>query len=338
MAPEYQSPDDDLESDRDDLEDRKESEQLSSQRRLIRIRSWWGIGIGGFVVAVHIGWLFLFSMIGAELDFSVLFRSIFFILGLFGLVAGIYGLYYARSLKIQDLTPSPEAIDFARRSEAVTPYFTMILIGSIIAVFVAQMTTGLEASIEAAAFDKSAFRNEGQYWRLLTGGALHGGLLHIYFNSQALYGFGSLMEYLSNRAHVAIVFLLAVIGGGLLSLVFMPDGISVGASGGIMGLIGYMAIYAYRRKAQLPPDFLKSMLINVGFIAAFGIIAYQLVDNFAHIGGFLVGAVYAFIQVPKDLKADPRKTNSIVNTLGIVAIAIYIAEAAFAIFRITGRA
>lgn len=313
-------------------------EYLAAQKSSIRKKAWWAVGIGGFVVAVHIGWLLLFGMLGAKPDFSVLFRSIFFILGLFGLAVGIYGLYYARSLSIQDLTPSVEAIAFARRSEAVTPYFTMILIGSIIAVFVAQMTTGLEASIEAAAFDKSAFRNEGQYWRLLTGGALHGGLLHIYFNSQALYGFGSLMEYLSNRAHVAIVFLLAVIGGGLLSLVFMPDGISVGASGGIMGLIGYMAIYAYRRKAQLPPDFLKSMLINVGFIAAFGIIAYQLVDNFAHIGGFLVGAVYAFIQVPKDLKADPRKTNSIVNTLGIIAIAIYIAEAAFAIFRITGRA
>jgi len=105
-----------------------------------------------------------------------------------------------------------------------------------------------------------------------------------------------------------------------------------------MGVFGYLLIYAYRRKQQLPPGFLKSLLVNVAFIAGFGIIAYQLVDNFAHVGGFLVGAVYAFIQVPKDLAADPRKTNSIINTLGIIAIAIYIAEAAFAIFRITGRA
>jgi len=207
-----------------------------------------------------------------------------------------------------------------------------------VAVFVAQMTSGLEKSIEAAGFVKPAFIDDGQYWRVLTGGALHGGLLHIYFNSQALYGFGSLMEFLSNRAHIAIVFLLAVIGGGLLSLVFMPEGTSVGASGGIMGLIGYMAIYAYRRREQLPPDFLKTMLINVGFIAAFGIIAYQLVDNFAHIGGFLVGAIYAFIQVPRDLTADPRKTSKVLDTLGIIAIAVYIAEAAFAIFRITGSA
>lgn len=333
MSYEFQAPEPEVE--RSQL---TPEEYLAEQKRSIRKKSFWAAGIGGFVVVVHIGWLLFFSMVGADPDFTVLFRSIFFILGFFFLCAGIYGLYYARSLSLADITPSEAAIEFARRSEASTPYFTMILIGSIIAVFVAQTTMGLEASIDAAGFVKPDFTEKGQYWRVLTGGALHGGILHIYFNSQALYGFGSLMEFLSNRAHVAIVFLLAVIGGGLLSLVFMPDGTSVGASGGIMGLIGYMAIYAYRRKAQLPPDFLKSMLINVGFIAAFGIIAYQLVDNFAHIGGFLVGAVYAFIQVPKDLAADPRRTNSFLDIAGIIAIAIYIAEAAFAIFRITDSA
>jgi len=105
-----------------------------------------------------------------------------------------------------------------------------------------------------------------------------------------------------------------------------------------MGIFGYLLIYAYKRKAQLPPDFLKSLLINVAFIAGFGIIAYQLIDNFAHVGGFLVGAVYAFIQVPKDLTADPRKVGKFVEIAGIVALAIYIAEAAFAIFRITDSA
>jgi membrane associated rhomboid family serine protease len=82
---------------------------------------------------------------------------------------------------------------------------------------------------------------------------LHGGILHIFFNGQALLGFGGLIEYLSNRAHLLIVFVLAIIGGGLCSLFFMPDGNSVGASGGIMGLIGYLAIYGFRRKRQLPP-------------------------------------------------------------------------------------
>ena len=190
----------------------------------------------------------------------------------------------------------------------------------------------------AAGFVREEIESNGQYWRLLTVGALHGGTLHILLNGNALYGLGGLVEYLSNRAHLSIVFVLSIIGGSLCSLYFGPFPYAVGASGGILGIFGYLLIYAYRRREQLPRDFLKNLLINVAFIAGFGIIAYQLVDNFAHVGGFLVGAIYAFIQVPRDLSADPRRTNSVINILGIIAIAIYIAEAAFAIFRITGSA
>ena len=101
-----------------------------------------------------------------------------------------------------------------------------------------------------------------------------------------------------------------------------------------MGLIGYLAVYGYRRKAQLPPGFLKSVLINIGLIAALGLIAYQIIDNFSHAGGLIIGALYGFVQVPKDLSQDPRKVSRFIEIAGIAALAIYIAEAAFAIFRI----
>ncbi|HEX6279914.1 MAG TPA: rhomboid family intramembrane serine protease [Pyrinomonadaceae bacterium] len=313
-------------------------EYLAAQKSAIRKKAWFGIGIGGFVVVVHLVWLMFFAMLGAEPDYSVLFRSIFFILGLFGLSAGIYGLYYARRLKIEDLTPSAEAIEFARRSQATTPYYTLIFVGAIVAVFVAQTSVGIDESILEASFVRTEIVSNGQYWRLLTVGALHGSFLHIFLNGNALYGLGGIVEYLSNRAHLAIVFVLSILGGSLASLFLGPFERSVGASGGVIGVFGYLLVYAYRRKEQLPPGFLKSLLVNVAFIAGFGIIAYQLVDNFAHGGGFLVGAVYGFIQVPRDLDKDPRKVSPVVNTLGIIAVAIYIAEALFAILRITGRA
>lgn len=307
---------------------------LAEQKSSIRKKSWWAVGIGGFVVLVHIAWLVLFGLAGADPDFSMLFRSIFFILGLFAFVAGIWGFYYARSLTLKDIIPSPQAIEFVRQSQAVKPYYTYLTVGCIVVVFIAQLSAGLENSIDAAGFVKPEFWRDGEYWRILTGGVLHGGFLHIYFNSQAMYGFGSLLEFLSNRAHLAIVFVLSVVGGGLLSLVFMPDGKSVGASGGIMGLIGYMAVYGYRRKQQLPPDFLKSMLINIGFIAAFGVIAYQLVDNFAHAGGLVVGAFYAIIQVPRNLEKDPRKAGRIIEVLGMIASAIIVGTAFLAVLKI----
>ncbi len=307
-------------------------EYLAEQKKRIRTRAFWGIGIGALVVIAHLGWLVLFSLIGLHPDYSILFQRIFFILGLFILAGGIWGWHYAKNLKLEDLIPSPEAADFARQSEITVPYFTYVLVGLIVAVTLAQLNLGdLEESRKIAGLEKEDFWQRGEYWRLLTSGVLHGGLLHIFFNGQALNGFGGLIEYLSNRAHLAIIFVLSIIGGGLCSLVFMPEGNSVGASGGIMGLIGYLTIYGFRRKRQLPPDFLKSMLINVGFIAAFGLIAYQIIDNFAHLGGFLVGAIYGFVQIPRDLKKNPRETNAAVELLGYAAMLIFVFTCIFSI-------
>lgn len=313
-------------------------EYLADEKRSIRKKAWWAVGIGGLVVLAHIFWLVFFSLMGADVEFSVLFRSIFFILGLFGLASGIYGLYYARKLTLEDLVPSQAAIEFARSSGPVTPYYTMILLAAMIAAFVAQNSVGIDPSVEAAGFARSRITENGEYWRLLTAGVLHGSFLHIFLNGNAFYSLGGLVEYLSNRAHLAIVFVLAILGGNLFSLAFSPFEYAIGASGGILGVFGYLLVYAMKRKEQVPPGFLRSLLINVAFIAGFGIIAYQLIDNFAHAGGFVTGAVYAFFQVPKDLDKDPRKVSRTVEILGMIAVAVYLAEALFAIMRITGRA
>ena len=306
-------------------------EYLAEQKSAIRKRSAWGIGIGAFVVGAHLAWLALFSFAGLNPDFSVLFRSILFILGLFIFGGGVWGLRYAKNLKLEDLVASPEAIEFARQAEFSTPYFTYLLLGLIVAVTLSQMSVELQEAVKIAGFVKPAFTNNGEYWRILTGATLHGGILHIFFNGQALLGFGGLIEYLSNLAHLLIVFVLAIIGGGLCSLFFMPDGNAIGASGGVMGLIGYLAIYGYRRRRQLPPDFLKNMLINIGFITVFGLIAYQIIDNFAHLGGFLTGAIYGFLQIPRDLQKNPREVGAIAELLGYAALIIYVLSCLFSI-------
>jgi len=309
-------------------------EFLAAQKSAIRKKSWWAIGIGAFVVLAHLA-LFSIVIFSNQLEniltWKDLFKSIFFILGLFALAGGIYGLRYAKNLVIEDYIASPEAIEFARQAALTSPIYTYILVGAIVCVTLAQFSVGLEKSVDLAGFDKPVFLQKNEWWRILTGGALHGGFLHIYFNGQALYGFGNLIEFLSNRAHLTIVFLLSIIGGGLVSLVFMPDGTSVGASGGIMGLIGYLAVYGYRRKRQLPPDFLKSMLINIGFIAAFGLVAWQIIDNFGHLGGFLVGAIYGFLQVPRKLEKNPREVSYFTEIIGAIALGIFIAACIFSI-------
>lgn len=214
------------------------------------------------------------------------------------------------------------------------PVYTILLIAAIGAVFVAQLVAGLDIAIAAAAFDKLSFRISHEYWRILTGATLHGGPLHVFMNCYAFYSFGRIFEMLSNRAHLAIVFLLAAVGGGVLSLIFAPDGISVGASGGILGIVSYLAVYAFKRRRFVSPEFRKSLLTNIGFILVFGLILYQQIDNFGHIGGLIVGAVYGLLQIPTDDHTDPRLASRSVEMAGIGALALYIATCIFSILLI----
>jgi membrane associated rhomboid family serine protease len=240
------------------------------------------------------------------------------------------GLHY----QTEETDPETEEYGPVGGVRVPIPVYTFILLACIIAVIAAQFAGGLDQSILDAGFVKQAFLKKHEYWRIVTGAALHGGLLHIFFNGYALYSFGRIFELLSNKAHLAIVFLLSAIGGGLLSLYFMPNGISVGASGGIVGLISYLAVYTFKRRQFIAPEFRRSLLINIGFILVFGLVLMNTIDNFGHIGGLITGAVYGFLQLPSDEYVDPRQAGPIAEGLGILSLGIFIAASIFSILLI----
>lgn len=327
-------------------------EFLAERKRRMRRNSWWGITIGTITIALmSLGILYLLSIPEFQFDedgnrrtfFSLLFGNLFVLLGLFFVGAGLWGLYEARRLTVEDLIPSPEAVEFLRQAEGTTPLYSYIILGCLVSVFVVQLVTAGDdgarrfPSVDTAGLVKPAVWEQGQYWRLLTSGVLHAGFLHIYFNAQAFFGFATLIEVLSDRARMAIVFVLAIIGGGLLSTLNYTNIPSVGASGGIMGLIGYLAIYGYRRKRQLPPDFLRNMLVNIGFIAAIGIFGYQVIDNLGHLGGLIVGLAYGFFTVPREISDNPRSMGAVTEGAGMIATGIVVFFSILTILLISGR-
>lgn len=241
------------------------------------------------------------------------------------------------SFKEVDETP----VENAERQTIVpfaVPYYTYVLLGCIAVVFITQFLTSDDPQVFNsdsfsafyAGFDKQKFLH-GEYWRILTGAVIHSGVLHVGMNSYALYSFGRLVELLSNRAHIAMVFLLSAIGGGILSLIFLPDGTSVGASGGIVGLLSYLAVYAFRRRQFISPEFRKSLLVNIGFILVFGLVLFNRIDNYGHIGGLITGAIYGFVQIPGDEYVDPRTASPLTGYLGVAALTVYILTSILAI-------
>lgn len=234
----------------------------------------------------------------------------------------------------EDTEPSQEPQEEYSEVPQPTPVYTIILVAAIVVVALTQFATGLEMSIMAAGFDKPAFLIGHEYWRILTGATVHGSLMHVGMNCYAFYSFGRIVEMLSNRAHLSIVFLLSAMGGGVLSLIFVPDGLSVGASGGVVGLVSYLLVYAFRRRRFISPEFRKSLLINIGFILVFGLVLFQVIDNFGHIGGLITGAVYGLVQIPSDEYADPRTAGPITTVAGLAAMGIYLAGCAMSILLI----
>jgi len=350
----YQNPYDALREEEERELRRAQEEFLENRRNKIRKRSLWAIGIGFFLATFSAGSIYIllnhFYHLLAEFGvpdygfWGMLFRNFLFLLGIFLVAGGIWGLLHARRIKIEDYTPSPEAMIFLDQIRATRPTYSYFLVGSIVATYLVQLFTDVDSlavnqlprSIQLAGLIKPLVW-QGEPWRLLTAATLHGGLLHIYFNSQAFYGLGAMVEMLANRAHLTIIFLLSIFGGSVLSLLMLPEGTSVGASGGILGLLGYLAIYGYRRKQHLPPDFLKNMLINIAFITAFGLVAWRLIDNWGHLGGFLIGLVYGFIQVPRNPNADPRRITAFTDAAGLVCLTIFVLTNILVILRLLDK-
>ena len=90
----------------------------------------------------------------------------------------------------------------------------------------------------------------GQWWRLVTAGFLHGGLLHILMNSWALFDLGSSVEDLLGASRMLVIYFVSTVGGFYLSDRFSPY-VSVGASAGIFGLIGAMIAIGVRDRSAL---------------------------------------------------------------------------------------
>jgi membrane associated rhomboid family serine protease len=155
---------------------------------------------------------------------------------------------------------------------------------------------------------KDAVRH-GQLWRLLTAGALHVNPWHLIGNVAALSALGRMVEVLAHWSRLAIVFLLSILSGSLFSLLLLPEATSVGASGGLMGLLGFLLVLGTRVSNGVPPRFVRSLMGGVLWVAATGIIAYAFIDNAAHLGGLLAGVGLGLVLVPRHarmpLPADP---------------------------------
>ena len=157
----------------------------------------------------------------------------------------------------------------------------------------------------------------GEYYRLFTCIFLHGGLLHFIINMYSLYIIGPQIESFFGKKKYLFIYLVSGVCGSILSIAFIHNTISVGASGAIFGLLGSMVYFGYYYRAYLG-NVVKSQIIPIILINL--MIGFMLpnIDNAAHIGG-LIGGLLATMAV-----GIPEKGTKFEKTNGIITLLIYI--------------
>jgi membrane associated rhomboid family serine protease len=139
-----------------------------------------------------------------------------------------------------------------------------------------------------------------EIWQVVTYSFLHANVAHIFFNMLALYMFGGEIERLFGSRFYAAYYFVAVVSAAICHLVFTswmggPPVPTVGASGGVYGLLLAFAIYFPHRRVMLlfPPIPLPARVFVFGFAALelfFGVTGTaQGVAHFAHLGGMVGG-------------------------------------------------
>lgn len=127
----------------------------------------------------------------------------------------------------------------------------------------------------------------GEWWRIITSGFLHAGMLHLLMNMVFIWVLGSQLEPALGRARFASLYFVSLLFGSLGSLLIQPDVPVVGASGAAFGLLGAAIVMARRRRIDLmATGLLPILVINLVFTFSVPGIA---------IGGHLGGVVGGFI-------------------------------------------
>jgi membrane associated rhomboid family serine protease len=229
-------------------------------------------------------------------------------------------------------------VDVHRR--ATTPYVTYALIALNVAVFlvgsvVAERVTagGVGGDFTARFGVYTPCVGQGQWYRLITGGFLHAGFLHVAMNMWALWVLGPPLEVALGRVRFVILYAVSLLGGALGVVVVDRLGdpaLTVGASGAIFGLLGALVLLQRSRGIGFTQSGLAGV-IGLNLLITFAIPGISIGG---HIGGLVVGAAAAAVMLegrPLAAQAEgeqvARSVAAAVVGLGCLTLALVLAQA-----------
>jgi membrane associated rhomboid family serine protease len=190
------------------------------------------------------------------------------------------------------------------------PIVTALLIGAQIRIWAWTLVPGPGHWLGAHMlnFAPSVLENR-ESWRLIASGLYHEDPGHIFMNMVFLAYSGWSLEGAVGWRNLLALYFASVIGGSALSIYGSPWTPSLGASGGIMGLMGACVALWMTRPEALPEIGRRTLGLAV---TPFLIYAYvnglfsEHVDNWCHTGGLITGALLSLVLDPEPTERRPR--------------------------------
>ncbi len=209
---------------------------------------------------------------------------------------------------------------------------TVALIAINVVVYLVEIAKGhggLNATTNSLLFEFGLFGPsiaEGEWYRLLTNGFIHGGLWHIGGNMLVLFFLGRILEPGIGTPRFLAVYFASLFAGSLGALAMTPDALAFGASGAVFGVMAATFVIARGRGVDaLASTIGVLILFNIAF--SFGVAGISLG---AHIGGLVAGFLCALLVIAGDRGMLGRRRLQ-VEMAAMVAIAVLSIAGALAI-------
>lgn len=162
----------------------------------------------------------------------------------------------------------------------------------------------------------------GEWWRLVTSGFLHFGIIHIGFNMYLLYMLGQMLEPSIGRVRFGLVYLAALLGGAAGSLL-LDEGLAGGASGAVFGLMGLAVVGYWLHGANPLNTSIGSLLMLNLFVTFF----FPGISIGGHLGGAAAGALCGFAVMAPAWKGVPAWATYVVP-LAVASLSVVAATLA----------
>ena len=201
-----------------------------------------------------------------------------------------------------------------------TPQLTYALMAINVVLFMlTAAASGGFSGTSGAFYEKGALFGplvaDGEWWRIVSAGFLHAGLLHLAFNMYFLYFLGTLMEPSIGKLRFGIVYFVSLVGGSFGALLLSPNAVTVGASGAVFGAMG-AAIIAMRARGIDP------MQSGLGVTLLLNLAITFLIPGISiggHLGGLFAGGLIGYLMFDV---ADRRQLSA--NLVHGVAVGLAI--------------